>query len=277
MALSGMTLREGAVTAEDEETPVRIGAQLAEVHVEARRIRARLEDVRRTFRAVAVERLIHEAGAAARELRLRVGVDDRVLQRTERAGHRLAHRVRAGDGLRAGRDVELRRALGRIFHFLIARRMLAAEVRARILERPVLAEEGVIRRLLVRELHGPGDVRVVRGELADRDAVAVVAVDSKARRLPLDAPLRVLEAIVARLRHVSGRLGPDEELVRTVPDAGNTDAWMDLAIRDLIRITAHGLLPWPRACEMPRRRTLRSGNFCWKCRMIIAERRRPGG
>ena len=70
-------------------------------------------------------------------------------------------------------------------------------------------------------MHGPGDVGLGVGDLLD-GVVVVVGEDAEARRLALDAALRVLEA-ARRVGLLAEAFGADEELVRAVADAGDTD------------------------------------------------------
>ena len=81
-----------------------------------------------------------------------------------------------------------------------------------------------IGRLLVDQVHRPGDVGLGVGDLLD-GAVVVVREDAEARRLALDAALRVLEA-AGRLGPLAEALRADEEL-RAVADPRDADRRMD--------------------------------------------------
>ena len=60
----------------------------------------------------------------------------------------------------------------------------------------------------VGDVHRPLDLRLVRGDLADRNAICIVAVDAEATGLPLDRAAPVLEP--------AGRLGRPEEIASVV-------------------------------------------------------------
>src|SRR6185295_16228579 len=90
----------------------------------------------------------------------------------------------------------------------------------RILDRPVAAEEHPVMRLLVCQVHGPGDLGILRGELLDSFALLVEGIDAEARRLSLDTAGRIFES-VERLRRVTRGFRPDEIFIRAVTDAGD--------------------------------------------------------
>src|ERR1700724_2167911 len=101
--------------------------------------------------------------------------------------------------------------------------------------------------LAVREVHLPGDLGIVRGDLLDDVAGLVVAVDAEPGRLLAHLPTAVLEPFGARIGRPPRHLRPDVVLVgRRVPDPGDADRGVDDATYDAL-LFRHGLLP----CDKP--------------------------
>ena len=91
----------------------------------------------------------------------------------------------------------------------------------------VQAFESFPLRFLVREMHGPLDLRLGRGDFLHGLSVLVIAEQTKPSRLALDSPLRIsIAAPGTRMR--SRFLRTDKESVQAITYTRDTDRRMNL-------------------------------------------------